>query len=167
MNGPIPVPASPGVGHPSRLTFIPPRTRRLVLVALTGVVLTFAAVDAALIIPVSFFYEGGTLVGMDYGIYMDRTHDWLAGDGFYRDHSSPGLRTRSRTATLFYPPTLLYMLVPFALGLPAVVWWLIPIAIIARLVRIRPPDRTGPSWRSPCCSREPPSFWFWATPRSG
>ena len=45
----------------------------------------------------------------------------------------------------FYPPTLLILLVPFALGLPAVLWWLIPIAIIAAaLIHIRPPVWTWP-----------------------
>ena len=107
MNGPIPVPASPGLGHPSRLPTIPARTRRLVLVTLTGVILTFAALDAALVIPVSFFYDGGAAVGMDYGIYMDRTHDWLAGDGFYRARQLTGAPYEIQNGDSFYPPTLL------------------------------------------------------------
>jgi hypothetical protein len=145
VSGPIPVSASPGLGHPSRLPITPPRTRRLVLVALTGVILTFAALDAALIIPVSFFYEGGTAVGMDYGIYMDRTHDWLSGDGFYRDRQLTGAPYEIQNGDSFYPPTLLYLLVPFALGVPALLWWLIPIAIIAAaLIHIRPPTWTWP-----------------------
>ena len=45
----------------------------------------------------------------------------------------------------FYPPTMLYLLVPFALGLPAILWWLIPFAIIAAaLIHIRPPMWTWP-----------------------
>ena len=93
----------------------------------------------------SFFYEGGAAVGMDYGIYMDRTHDWLAGDGFYRARQLTGAPYEIQNGDSFYPPTLLYLLVPFALGLPAVLWWLIPIAIIAAaLIHIRPPTWTWP-----------------------
>ena len=144
MNASLPGPASPGWRPPVRLAFAP-RTRRLLLLALTGAILTFAVLDAALILPLSFSYQGGAAVGMDYGIYMDRTHDWLAGDGFYTNRQLTGLPYEIQNGDSFYPPTLLYLLVPFALGLPAVLWWLIPVAIIAAaLVRIRPPTWAWP-----------------------
>ena len=93
----------------------------------------------------SLTYQGGAAVGMDYGIYMDRTHDWLAGDGFYRARQLTGQPYEILNGDSFYPPTLLLLLVPFALGLPAVLWWLIPIAIIAAaLIHIRPPMWTWP-----------------------
>ena len=114
---------------------------------------------------------------MDYGIYMDRTHDWLAGDGFYRARQLTGQSYEILNGDSFYPPTLLYLLVPFALGLPAVLWWLIPIAIIAAaLIHIRPADcGRGRSWRSPCCSRRAsararpgqPSLWMIAAAFAG
>jgi hypothetical protein len=115
------------------------------LLALTGLILVFAALDAAVVLPFSLSYHGGVAVGMDYGIYMDRTRDWLAGDGFYRSRQLAGLPYEIQNGDSFYPPTLLYLLVPFALGLPAVLWWLIPLLIIAAaLFHIRPPMWTWP-----------------------
>jgi hypothetical protein len=127
------------------LPVIAPRTSRLVLLALTGVILVFAALDATVVLPISLSYHGGVAVGMDYGIYMDRTRDWLAGDGFYRSRQLTGLPYDIQNGDSLYPPTLLYLLVPFALGLPAILWWRIPFVIIAAaLVRIRPPMWTWP-----------------------
>lgn len=122
-----------------------PRTRRHALLLLTGMILAFAVIDAIVVLPVSLTYQGGVAVGMDYGIYMDRTHDWLSGDGFYRGRQLSGQQYEILNGDSFYPPTLLYLLVPFALGLPAVLWWLIPIAVItAALIHIRPPMWTWP-----------------------
>lgn len=145
MKSPVPVPAPAGWRSPIRLPSIAPRTRRFVAVSLTVVILAFAVLDAIVVLPVSLTYQGGAAVGMDYGIYMDRTHDWLAGDGFYRARQLSGQPYEILNGDSFYPPTLLLLLVPFALGLPAVLWWLIPIAIIAAaLVHIRPPMWTWP-----------------------
>ena len=116
----------------------------MLLLTLTGVILAFAVSDAAVVLPISLFYEGGALVGMDYGIYMDRTHDWLAGDGFYRARQLTGLHTRSRTATRSTrrPSLLARCRSRWASGRPV---WPIPFAIIpAALIRIRPPTWTWP-----------------------
>ena len=130
---------------PDHRPFFAPRTRRFALLVLTGVILAFAALDAAVVLPLSLTYHGGVAVGMDFGIYMDRTHDWLAGDGFYRSRQLTGQPYDIQNGDSFYPPTLLYLLVPFALGLPAILWWLIPFAIIAAaLIHIRPPTWTWP-----------------------
>jgi hypothetical protein len=135
----------PGAPTGARAPLIAPRTRRLALLSLTGVILAFAALDAAVVLPLSASYQGGVAVGMDYGIYMDRTHDWLVGDGFYRSRQLTGQPYQILNGDSFYPPTMLYLLVPFALGLPAFLWWLIPFAIIAAaLIRIRPPMWTWP-----------------------
>jgi hypothetical protein len=145
MKAPVPVPAPQGWRSPIRLPVFTPRTRRLTLLLLTGLILAFAVLDAIVVLPVSLSYQGGKAVGMDYGIYLDRTHDWLAGDGFYRARQLTGLPYEIQNGDSFYPPTILYLLVPFALGLPAVLWWVIPIAIIAAaLIHIRPPMWTWP-----------------------
>ena len=145
MKAQLPVPAPAGWRSPIRLPSISPRTARFAALSLTVVILAFAVLDAIIVLPVSLTYQGGAAVGMDYGIYMDRTHDWLAGDGFYRARQLTGQPYEILNGDSFYPPTLLFLLVPFALGLPAVLWWLIPIAIIAAaLVHIRPPMWTWP-----------------------
>jgi hypothetical protein len=126
-------------------TLIASRTGRITLLSLTGAILAFAALNAAVVLASSSVHQGGVAVGMDYGIYMDRTHDWLAGDGFYRSRQLSGLPYEIQNGDSFYPPTLLYLLAPFALGLPAILWWLIPFAIIAAaLIHIRPPMWTWP-----------------------
>jgi len=145
LKAPLPVPASPGWRASVRVPSFAPRTRGLPLVALTGVILIFVVLDAFVVLPVASTYQGGVAVGMDYGIYMDRTHDWLAGDGFYRSRQLTGLPYEILNGDSFYPPTMLYLLVPFALGLPAFLWWLIPIVIITvALIHIRPPMWTWP-----------------------
>ena len=145
MKGLASVPASPGWLPSLRLPTFAPRTRRLALLTLTGVILAFAVLDAIVVLPVALSYQGGVAVGMDYGIYMDRTHDWLAGDGFYRSRQLTGLPYEIVNGDSLYPPTMLYLLVPFALGLPAILWWLIPFAIIAAaLIHIGPPMWTWP-----------------------
>jgi hypothetical protein len=123
----------------------PSGTGRLVLLALTAAILVFAVLEATVVLRLAFSLQGGVAVGMDYGIYMDRTHDWLAGDGFYRGRQLTGLPYEILNGDSFYPPTMLYLLVPFALGLPALLWWLIPVAIIgAALLSLRPPMWTWP-----------------------
>jgi hypothetical protein len=124
---------------------ISPRTLRLAPLVLTAVILAFAALEAAVVLPFSLAYDDGVAIGMDYRIYQDRTIDWLAGDGFYRERQLTGQPYVIQNGDSLYPPTMLYLLVPFALGAPAVLCWLIPLALIAlALVRLRPPTWTWP-----------------------
>ena len=110
----------------AHLPAISPRTRRLAPLILTAVILAFAALSAMVVVPFALSFDGGVAVGMDFGIYMDRTDDWLAGDGFYRSRQLTGQPYQIQNGDSFYPPTLLYLLLPFALGVPAILWWLIP-----------------------------------------
>jgi hypothetical protein len=127
------------------LPAISARTRRLAPIVLTAVILAFAALEAAVVLPFSVAYDDGVAIGMDYGIYQDRTNDWLAGDGFYRDRQLTGRPYVIENGDALYPPTMLYLFVPFALGAPAVLWWLIPLALIAiALIHLRPPRWTWP-----------------------
>ena len=79
-------------------------------------------------------------IGMDFGIYMERTRDWLAGDGFYLPYqlSGPYDITASSPPPALYPPPILLITVPFALGLPAVLWWAIPLGVIGWSLRRTP-----------------------------
>src|SRR3990167_2546558 len=85
---------------------------RRVLLALTGAILVCAAIQASVVLQVAASSEGGAAVGMDLRTYMARTNDWLAGDGFYRDRQLAGPYVIETDDSL-YPPTLLYLLVPF------------------------------------------------------
>ncbi len=133
------------IAERSHFPFARPAAQRRALLALTVAILGFAALDAMVILPIATTYEGGAAVGMDLRTYVDRTNDWLAGEGFYRPRQLGGVPYEIQTDDSFYPPTLLYILVPFALGLPAILWWVIPCAIIAlSIARIRPPLWTWP-----------------------
>ncbi len=118
------------------------RLGRFVAVALTGVLLLFAAIEGSIVLPPAI---GHPTVGMDFGIYMDRARSWLAGDGFYlpAQLAGPYLVNADVVPTL-YPPTLLYVLVPLTV-LPAILWWIVPLGIIAAsLARLRPAPWTWP-----------------------
>jgi hypothetical protein len=77
--------------------------------------------------------------GMDHGFYVDRTRSWLEGDGFYRVRQLAGPYTIENGDAL-YPPPLILLMLPWVLGAPAFLWWLIPLAVTAvSLYRLRPP----------------------------
>lgn len=120
------------------------RRGRLGLIAATLGILAFGAFAAAIFLPPALARPGIEL-GLDYGIYMDRTRDWLAGDGFYTSQQLAGpYQLDQGIPPALYPPVLLYLTVPFTI-LPAVLWWAAPIAIIAvALWRLRPPIETWP-----------------------
>lgn len=105
----------------------PSRSRRLSFAALviTGALLAVAAWEASIVVPQSLATGN---VGLDLNIYLDRTRDWLAGDGFYRPRQLAGPYAIEHGDSL-YPPHLLYLLVPMTV-VPAVLWWAVPLAII-------------------------------------
>ena len=125
---------------------------RFTWIALTLVLLVCAAFEAAIVLPPAIAHPGVTL-GMDFTIYMDRARSWLAGDGFYLPWQLTGPYVIGTTGTppALYPPVLLYLLVPFTV-LPAVLWWAIPLGIIAvSLYRLRPAAWTWPVLAAVLC----------------
>jgi hypothetical protein len=84
----------------------------------------------------------GREFGGDYRIYMDAARRWLSGGSFYSPYQFAGPYELVQPAIL-YPPTILPLLVPFTF-LPAVLWWLIPVAIIVA-----------------CIAKHRPAMWTW------
>jgi hypothetical protein len=79
-------------------------------------------------------------LGFDFWIYQARTTDWLHGDGLYLHRQLTGLPYQVESGDSMYPPILLYLTVPFALGVPALLWWAIPVGLMGlALYKIRPP----------------------------
>jgi hypothetical protein len=76
--------------------------------------------------------SGTSKWAVDYILYHDAADRWLAGDGFYLARQLQG-PYEVLHGDVLYPPTILVLLVPFAV-LPAFLWWAIPIAIIAAVV---------------------------------
>jgi hypothetical protein len=78
-------------------------------------------------------------VGQDLDLYLGFTRSWLAGNGWYLPQQLAGPYVVEAINGNMYPPVLLYLTVPFALGLPVVLWWMIPVGIVAfTFWRVRP-----------------------------
>lgn len=76
-------------------------------------------------------------VGLDYGIYHDRATDFLAGRGLYLPRQLAGPYAVEIGDSL-YPPPMLLLFVPFLI-LPAILWWVVPLAICGAVIwRHRP-----------------------------
>ena len=113
-----------------------PRTPRLALV----VVAIAATIMGVVIIRTTL--EDPSIVGMDYRVYLERTQDWLAGNGFYLPRQLAGPYPIEHGDAL-YPPLILYLTVPFAVVLPALLWWAVPIAGFAWALNSRRPGPWG------------------------
>jgi hypothetical protein len=77
------------------------------------------------------FWARGTLVhiGHDYALYMDATRSWLNGGPFYHPYQVAGPYV-VKADEILYPPHALLLFLPFTF-LPAILWWAIPLAILA------------------------------------
>jgi hypothetical protein len=106
--------------------------------------LAVAAVEAVL---VARAVEGGWHgpVGQDFDLYLGFAKNWLDGEGWYLPEQLLGPYVIEDVNGNVYPPVLLYLLIPFAIGAPAFLWWAIPIGLIALTL-----------------SRNRPEPWAWA-----
>jgi hypothetical protein len=78
-----------------------------------------------------------SILAFDFDIYREAARSWLAGDGFYHARQLAGAY-QIIDGDVLYPPTLLWLLVPFTV-LPDLLWWAVPAAISAwALWRLRP-----------------------------
>lgn len=114
------------------------RLVRFALVSLTCALLLAVAVEiVATWIPA--VQRGEAPIGYDLNIYVERTRSWLDGNGFYLPRQLDGPYTIQNGDALYPPPAILLFL-PWALGLPPVLWWLIPLGItVVSIRRLRPP----------------------------
>jgi hypothetical protein len=78
--------------------------------------------------------------GVDFRLYQDATARWLASGQFYEPYQLAGPYPIS-AGDILYPPVALWLFVPFALdggpvldALQAVVWWALPLGIVAGVV---------------------------------
>lgn len=110
------------------------RLRHDVPIVLAAAILVAAVWNAALIIP-PLVPEG--ILGADFRIYRDAAAEWLRSGAFYAPHQLLGPYAIG-PGDVLYPPTILYLLVPF-IALPAFLWWAIPLTIIAAVtIRLHP-----------------------------
>jgi hypothetical protein len=120
------------LGRPRSLIVIPPRVAR-VFAAVLIVFCLLVGADTAIIL----FTAPGSALGYDFSIYRDATVRWVHGGFFYYPEQLAGPYT-VLDGHVLYPPVALLLFVPFTI-LPAILWWLVPLSIIAwRLVALRP-----------------------------
>ena len=88
-------------------------------------------------------------VGYDYGFYVAVGRHFLeTGQAYFPSQSAPYI---AEGMVNIYPPTALYLFVPFVV-LPAVLWWAVPLGIIASaLYRLRPARWAWPVMALACC----------------
>lgn len=114
--------------------------RRDLPVLLTAVILLAAAWNVVTLIPP---LAPGGFLGGDFHMYREAAARAIAGGGFYEPSQLAGPYAIV-PGDVLYPPTLLYLLVPF-LVLPEILWWIIPLGALAVIVaRLRPARWTWP-----------------------
>jgi hypothetical protein len=107
---------------------------RLVLVAATGLILAFAFAVAGLTWST---VASANRVGADFQLYVDASRGVLAGQGLYPAHQLAGPYDLA-DGDILYPPPIVLMMLPFMI-LPTILFWVIPLGIIAAVVvRHRP-----------------------------
>lgn len=110
--------------------------RRAVLKAALIVVAAVFAIEVAIGVSV---IGGAGDVGVDFRFYRDAAARWLADGTFYLPHQLEGPYSVTTLVDVLYPPNALFLFVPFTV-LPAVLWWLIPAAVLGYLIWTwRPP----------------------------
>ena len=83
------------------------------------------------------------VLGMDAKFYFERAGSWLAGTGFYLPWQLTGESYLVENGAATYPPPILLLLVPFASGVPAFLWWAIPGLVMAFALRSCRPSPWG------------------------
>lgn len=108
--------------------------RRIAPLVATGVLLVMAAYSSVTLLTDPRF---AALAGSDFAIYRDAAARWLHGGFFYYPEQVAGPYDTLLGHVMYPPPTLLLFL-PFTV-LPAVLWWAVPIGIVAwRVWALRP-----------------------------
>lgn len=108
------------------------------VLVISAILVVVAVLEAAIVLPPAFGHADIT-VGLDARLYVERTASWMAGDGFYRARQLTGLPYIIEFGDAFYPPPIVLLLAPFALGLPLVFWWVVPLTAIGLSFWVRRP----------------------------
>ena len=134
------VPSEGGTRREPSPRLAAPWVRRVAL-ALTALFLVLWALEWGQVLLA--WDDAKHLLAVDYDLYMDATRRWLAGGPFYEPYQLAGPYVVS-AGDILYPPFVLVLFVPFTF-LPPILWWAIPIAIVAAvLVRLHPAPLAWP-----------------------
>jgi hypothetical protein len=101
--------------------------------ALLGIAVVELAANLSYVLP-----PGDSYLGMDFLFYRDIAARWVETGAYYLPHQLAGPYPATLMVVNLYPPPALLLFVPF-LVLPAILWWVIPIAgLVALLAWCRP-----------------------------
>lgn len=116
-------------------------SRRWYRPAMAGLTVAIASVGLTLFV-VMLRGRMGEAVGRDFGHYLDGARRWLeTGTPYLPGELAAGFQYQA--LTFLHPPLALLLFTPF-LALPAVLWWAVPIGVVAWSIW---------SWR--------PAPWMW------
>jgi len=108
---------------------------RMVYVGVTVVFLGIAAAEAVLLYQI---IDSQDAIGADPVFFRSIAQRWLDTGEFYAARQLAGPYTTVTLVDNLYPPSALYLFVPFTV-LPTALWWILPIAFVAWTVwRLRP-----------------------------
>jgi hypothetical protein len=93
------------------------------------IVISIVAAGYLASVPLAYFRERPQDFGVDFQFYRDVAARWLANGSFYWPHQIGGPYAFQVEVDVLYPPNALLLFVPFAF-LPAIVWWVIPAAVV-------------------------------------
>ena len=109
--------------------------RRLLYVGLTIVFLGIGAAEAVLLYRI---IDAQDAIGADPVFFRSIAQRWLDTGALYTERQLSGPYTTVTLVDNLYPPSALYLFVPFTV-LPPALWWILPIAFVIWTVwRLRP-----------------------------
>jgi hypothetical protein len=112
----------------SGVTFTGQRLRLVVSTLIAGLLVAMICIEIPQIVPPS----GSLAIGQDFDVVRDAAARWLAGGQFYPAYELAGPFWIGLSDVLYPPPALL-LFAPFTV-LPAVLWWLVPLAVLGLVV---------------------------------
>jgi hypothetical protein len=100
-------------------------------IGLAAIVLVFAALEGVILFGI---INDQHAVGSDLDYYQSVAQRWLDSGVYYTDRQLAGPYQVQTEVDNLYPPHALYLFVPF-LVLPAVLWWVVPLGLVAHVIR--------------------------------
>ena len=137
------------------------RPYRLLILTTTGILGVLALASAIQLFQIVYGNRVG--IGVDFHQYLGHVASWQATGQLYLSHQLAGPTTVMDGDPL-YPPTILWLLLPFTV-LPEPIWWVVPIAIIVvTLVRLRPAPWTWPLLAIIALWPRTPALFYYGNP---
>ena len=128
-------PGDPAEGRGSASAWSRYPLLRVATLVVTGAFLVLAAWNLTILVPYMVGLEAA--IGVDFNLYMSAADRWLTGGSFYLERQLGG-PYEIQPGDILYPPTIIWLLVPFRF-LPSILWWAIPTVVIAWAIwRVRP-----------------------------